>query len=154
MWGEINHTDTKLTGMSFRELSKRMKVLSNGLLLEMIEDILNELEQDIVQMNREQLREGQKADESYLPPYSLNTTMNRETVGLLVALHDTGDFWNSFFSTASLGLLEIDAKDRKRDMLIEIWGEQILGLTPDNHKILLNKIAERLKVKTGEYLQQ
>lgn len=150
----IPDTHTKTKAMSFKELSNRIKVLSGGLLIDMIEDILNDLQQDIVQMNREQLREGQKADETYLPPYSLTTMRARETMGSLIALHDTGDFWNSFFSTASMGLLEIDAKDRKRDMLIEIWGEKILGLTPDNHKILLNKIAERLKVKIGEYLQQ
>jgi hypothetical protein len=140
--------------MGFKELSKRLNTLNNNLLIGMIEDALNELEDTITELNKQQLEEGQKADESFLPPYSLNTTMQNPEKNGLIKLYDTGDFWKSFFSMASMGLLEIDAKDWKRDTLIEGFGTQILGLTPYSMKILCDMIADKLKIRIGEYLQQ
>jgi hypothetical protein len=140
--------------MGFSELSNRLKVLSNSLLIEMIEDILNDMEVELVEMNKEQLEQGVKADNTLMPSYSDNTLKYKEKKGSLIALYDTGDFWASFFATASMGLLEMDATDWKRDMLVEEYGSTILGLTPENLKRVSEHIAIELRVKIGEYLQQ
>lgn len=140
--------------MGFLELSRRMSVINRGMLVEMIEEILNEMETDIVKMNQEQLQEGMYSDGGLLPPYSYKTTeMNPKKQGR-IKLFDTGDFYQSIFATAGMGILEVDAKDWKTEMLKEEYGELILGVHPMNMNELIRRIAEKLKIRVGIYLSQ
>lgn len=139
--------------MGFGELSKRLSILNRGMLVDMIEEILDTMTDDIEQMNKEQLQEGERSDGTFLPNYSYNTTQTNNKQGR-IKLFDTGAFYQSIFASAGLGILEIDAKDSKTELLKSEYGELIVGLHPTNMKELCDKIAMELKIKLGNYLTQ
>lgn len=127
-------------------LSLRRKIqLLQPRLMDFMEETLNQLEEEIVKLNQEQLAEGQRSDGTLLPKYAPQTMFEklaggRTLLGERIALYDLGDFWNSMFVLASYGSIEFSAKDRKTDMLVEIYGEAIFGLS-DIQKEALAELA-------------
>jgi len=140
--------------MGFGELGKRLQILNRGMLVDMIEEILDTMTDDIEQMNKDQLQEGERSDGIFLPNYSYNTTQRNNNKQGRIKLFDTGAFYQSIFASAGLGILEIDAKDSKTELLKSEYGDLIIGLHPINMKELCDKIAVQLKVKVGNYLNQ
>lgn len=114
--------------------------LNSFSLVDVVEEVLSEIEDDIIRIQQDQLERGEKADNTFMPEYSENTLENRDVKSSngLIALYDTGDFWGGIRAMAGFGLLEIDSKDTKADMLIEIYGEEILGL----NKVSLDRLKE------------
>lgn len=129
----------------------------NQVLPKLVEESLNELSDEIVQFNKEQLREGKRSDDTLLPYYS-NRTINikqskgRIIMGRRIALIDTGDFWGSMWAKAENGNLTIFADDYKTIMLAERYGDKIFGLDPENHDLLKFRLFEILKPKINSYL--
>lgn len=140
--------------MGFGELSRRLQSLNRGMLVDMIEEILEPMTDEIEEMNREQLREGERSDGSFLPNYSYNTTQRNPNKQGRIKLLDTGAFYKSIFAAANLGILEIDAKDSKTELLKSEYGELIVGLHPTNMNDLIKRIAEQLKIRVGTFLTQ
>ena len=113
--------------MTIRQYTEKIRLIRENLIL-WIEDILESLE--IVELVQEQLAEGKRGDGTLLPLYSSNTIQDKKErnailLGSRIALIDTGEFWKSFFTTIYQGSIEIDAKDWKRDRLVERYGEEI-----------------------------
>ena len=141
-----------------KELANRIGDLSNGKLIEFLEEVLNELERDIIELNRSQLEKGQKADGSFNRPYSRSTINVRNiegnpVKGQLIALYDTGDFWGYFWAQAYNGKLNIWSSDVKTEMLVKEYGEAIFGLTDENFKALGEKATPLLKQKVNTFLR-
>lgn len=118
--------------------------LSSG---QFIQDIIFENEAYIIDMNAtEQLFEqgvnnlGVSIDD-YAPysPYTIEIKKQKGQPTNRVTLHDEGDFSGSFFIQVGNGLFEIKAADFKTQDLIKKYGRQILGLTDENIKELINK---------------
>ena len=114
--------------------------LNNFSIVDVVEEVLSDIEDDIIQIQQAQLERGEKADNTFMPKYSKSTLLSREVKSSngLIALYDTGDFWGGMRAMSGFGLLEIDSKDTKADMLIEIYGEEILGL----NKVSLDRLKE------------
>ena len=110
---------------------------------------------EIVGLIHEQLQEGKRGDGTMLPLYKTPTIISKKErgtviMGARIALIDTGDFWKSMFTDVGYNSLTIDAKDWKKDMLIERYGEAILYIDPKNQEYLSTLILPRLKAKFDE----
>lgn len=141
--------------MNVSQYRQKIAGISQNLIL-WIEDILDSL--DIVELIQEQLSEGKRGDGSLLPLYSLNTIIDKKErnsilMGERIALIDTGEFWQSFFATIYQGTIEIDAKDWKRDRLVERYGEEIFMLSKSQMDYLASKVRPLLEAKINAYLQ-
>ena len=86
--------------------------------------------------------------------YAMRTIFEKELKGQptdRVTLNDTGDFYNSFRVNATDDEIIITAKTMKQDNdLLEVWGEDILGLTDEN----LQEIIDRIRVEVVYYLNK
>ena len=139
--------------MGFIELNRRLGELQNTAFLNLMIETLDELETEIAKFNKEQLLEGVDGLGNLMPPYSYLTTKISPHKNGRIKLYDEGDFHASIFATASGSFLEISAKDWKYEMLEERYG-YILGIAPQSEKELGNMIAEKMKVKVGNFLKQ
>jgi hypothetical protein len=138
-------------------LVTRLEQLNNGKLIEFLQECLNEEEKFITQLNKTQLEKGIKADNKLMPDYSPRTINQRQidgnpVKGKLIALYDTGEFWNAFWSEARDKKLIMGSDDWKTESLIAKYGETIFGLTDDSFKILGEKIMPNLRTKIIKFL--
>lgn len=128
---------------------------------ELIADILQDNETEIVEMNSEdQLYEkGVTATgvsiESFAP-YSNYTIEIKQMKGQptdRVTLRDTGDFHNAFYLEIDKDKFEIWSHDWKARTLVDLYGWDIFGLTPDNIKDLEQYILlPQLNIKARKLL--
>ena len=138
--------------MTIGEYRKRIIGVSENLIL-WVEEILEDVE--IEKLVKEQLEEGRKGDDTLLPLYSYMTRQEKERKGRpsdRITLLDTGDFWNSFFATIYQGSIEVDAKDWKRDMLVERYGEEIFMISKTQMSEIARIVRPRLEQKIKQYL--
>lgn len=135
----------------------RMRAAINRLSEETI--WLNSVDQEvkdmIIQMNTEDQLEGRGVDSIGRPlgDYAPYTIIEKKLKGQRydhVTLKDTGAFYDSWVVTVNRNYIEIDADDKSHyDVpLFQVWGEDVLGLTPENMDILRGVIAE----KYAEYI--
>lgn len=125
-------------------------------LISWTEEILDDV--DIVKLVQEQLAEGQKGDNTLLPLYSARTIQDKRErnailTGERISLIDSGAFWNSFFATIYQGGIEVDAKDWKRDMLVERYGEAIFMISQKQMTEIARIVRPLLEKKINEYLR-
>ena len=138
--------------MTIGEYRKRIIGVSENLIL-WVEEILEDVE--IEKLVKEQLEEGRRGDDTLLPLYSYMTRQEKERKGRpsdRITLLDTGDFWNSFFATIYQGSIEVDAKDWKRDMLVERYGEEIFMISKTQMSEIARIVRPRLEQKIKQYL--
>lgn len=136
----------------------RLEALVDDKLIEFLQDILEDESAFIVELNKKQLERGERSDGKFLRPYSESTKRIRAlegnpVKGELIALYDSGDFWNGFWSKAYDGKLELLSSDVKTNKLIAEYGEQIFGLTESNFKVLGDRIVPQLRTKIINYLK-
>lgn len=105
-------------------------------------DILNELDDYIADLNRQQLSDGLRADNGDINPPYTNFTKNIKSnksglSGVIehVTLYDTGDFHKSILTNIISGSIVLDATDGKADELVGKYGN-IIGLNDDSIKKL------------------
>lgn len=121
-------------------------------------EIVEKEEARICDMNsEEQLYEkGQNAlgvdIMDYLPyrPLTIRIKTEKGQPTDRVTLRDTGDFHGSFFVEANNEGFRIDAKDWKRDELVQKYGMQIFGLNDENmnelaHQVMLPELINKVK---------
>lgn len=109
-----------------------------------IREIIEDNEPEIVGMNADQqlYEKGITATGVFIAdyaPYSEITIEIKQESGQpydRVTLRDTGDFEHSFFLDADNEKFSIDAADKKTGDLMKYYGDEILGLTDENAKIL------------------
>lgn len=75
-------------------------------------------------------------------------------MGERIALIDTGEFWQSMFATPYDGMVEVDAKDWKRDELVERYGEEIFQLLPAQWKHIYSLAETEYKHRVYQWLNQ
>lgn len=114
-----------------------------------------EVKDMIIQMNTEDQLEERGVDSIGRPlgDYAPYTIIEKKLKGQRydhVTLKDTGAFYDSWVVTVNRNYIEIDADDTSHyDVpLFQVWGEDVLGLTPENMDILRGVIAE----KYAEYI--
>lgn len=97
---------------------------------------LGETREIFLDLNREQLMSGIRADKSKITPeYAHFTRQKKQEQGRdpdVVTLYDTGDFYRAMFLDVGSDLLEVDSTDYKSEELQEKYGEKIFGLTDDS----------------------
>jgi hypothetical protein len=126
----------------------------------MVEDILNEEAEYIENLNKEQLEFGKRADNTNMPEYAPITIKWKQQFGGgikgggLISLYDSGDFWGAFWAKAYNNQLNMWSDDFKTQELVSRYGEQIFGLNDENFNALGNVLADKLKIRIGQYLQQ
>ena len=140
-------------------LQRKIESLRSGKLVEFMEETLNELEDEIVKLNKLQLEKGEKADSSFLPNYSprtikLRNEQGRPVKGERISLFDYGNFWGGFWVQAYNNKLSIFSHDEKTEMLVSKYGNSIFGLTKSNFEILGDLATPILKHKVEIYLKQ
>ena len=78
-------------------------------------------------------------------PYSMYTVSVKGMLGQpndRVTLKDTGDFHDSFYVIYREDEFEITASDDKREALVNRYGPEIFGLTPENMEVVRNDIIK------------
>lgn len=99
-----------------------------------------------LQLNREQLYSGKDSNNNSLGTYSLKTILIKEKKQQptdRVTLFDTGDFYSSLYLVKKEKRLEIDSNDSdqtKVNKLLDIYGENIFGVSEEN-KVILRRLA-------------
>ena len=133
---------------AIHELNMRMQSFVNDLPNQIEQSILF-VEADILNLNREQLKERQvtSLDKPVLPEYS---TRWKAIKGLVYPnLYDTGNFQKRFVLNVKYPNYLIKSLDRKNEKLTAKYGEEIFGIAPSNQPkakaITSNAIGKRLK---------
>ena len=101
-------------------------------------------EKFILDTNRDQLyNEGTTHQPQSLGQYAASTVQYKARTGQRydhVTLRDTGDFHASFFIVYEADEFTIYADDEKTALLTSRYGNEILGLTPDNLELLIDRL--------------
>lgn len=88
----------------------------------------------ISDMNTERLlNEGMRADGVPLGEYAASTIRMKQARGQeyrWVTLRDQGDFHRGISVDTAKGAIEVTSSDAKTDMLLDRYGDAVLGLTP------------------------
>lgn len=117
---------------------------------------LNTTNDLVVKLQQEQLYSGVRSDNSEItPPYTSFTEQTKIRKGQpfdRVTLKDTGAFYESINLSITKQFAEIFATDPKTNDLQEKYGENILGLTPENIEILRKEFYEYLMTKLRQTL--
>ena len=106
--------------------------------------VLQEHEDDILNLNKEQLQQGKRADGSELPAYSDAYARRKNKPLKPKTLKDTGDFYKGFDAVFFNDYFEQFSRDWKGEILIKNWGEEIHGLTEQSKQELIPVINEKL----------
>ncbi len=116
-----------------RELANKFKKLDFE---KLVVETLVEHEEQIVDLNREQLFQGERADGSVLPDYSFVSVNFFNKPKGPIRLYDTGDFYEGFRVGSQSGKAEfplyIISTDKKADELKSKYGSEIFGLNKEN----------------------
>ena len=103
-----------------------------------VEEAFNDTAREFVDKQRDQLFSGINAEgDQITPEYSPRTVAIKKKKGQptdRVTLRDTGEFYGGIFLEVrdSEGLYIVDSQDEKTGSLVKKYGEDILGLDPDN----------------------
>ena len=115
---------------------------------QIIIDILKTDPVKIKALNTNQMSKGTRADgQQILPPYTAYTKRLKRAKGQpisKVTLRDTGDFYGSVSVEFRSNEFELIADDPKTQKLQRKYGQQILGLTNNSLKILIDDTKPKL----------
>lgn len=98
----------------------------------------------ISELNRMQLAEGTRPDESILPDYAPISVIQFGKEAGPIKLFDTGEFYEGIKPMFEDDTFEMVGVDEKTEMLIMKYGE-VLGLSMENRKILAQKLIPGIK---------
>lgn len=104
----------------------------------------------IEDLNREQLSQGERSDGSILPPYAPVSVAMGKPPGP-IRLFDEGDFYEGINLSVFDDKMVFTGEDEKTPMLIERYGQMILGLSDESIETLLNYIKPQILRKLQEF---
>jgi len=89
---------------------------------------------------------GKKGDGNAIGNYKNSTIRRHKKRTNFITLFNTGDFYNKFALTSKKGNVRIWSRDKKNSMLEDRYGENILSLTEEEEKLILERaINKRLQ---------
>lgn len=101
-----------------------------------VEEAFNDTAREFVDKQRDQLFSGINAEGDQITPgYSPRTVAIKKKKGQptdRVTLRDTGEFYAGIFLEPREDIYVVDSADEKTGSLVKKYGEDILGLDPDN----------------------
>jgi hypothetical protein len=127
----------KLHMKKIRDFAKRVETIEKNLDKE-LKRVIREHVDVLIDLNTAQLMQGIRSDGNSVGKYAnkdyanFKRTLNPRGV---VDLKLTGAFHESFYVRKTDFPIVIDAKDKKRNDLVNKYGEQIFGLTAINKKV-------------------
>ena len=130
------------------KLSNISSKLDNFYLPDIFSMIIRDNEKDIVELNREQLREGKRDDGTMLPDYSPASVAFYGKIAGPMTLLDTGDFQDAFYIDDSSTAFEIRSSDDKESMLVKEYGANIFGLAQSQRQYMAEEIIKPNLVKS------
>jgi hypothetical protein len=118
----------------------------------LIGEVIEDNERAIVEMNIEQLQEGQRSDGSTLPNYSPVSVAKFGKRPGPMTLEDTGAFYRGIRVRAGKTFAEIIGTDPKTGMLEALYDLTIIGLSEDNleklkFEILVPGLIDKINAK-------
>jgi len=127
-------------------------------ILDLVEECLAELDKTgkVTELVKEQLGQGKRGDGTLMPRYSYLTLKEKQAKGRTImsdriALIDTGEFWQSFFTELGENFISIDAKDWKRDELVQRYGAEIFLISKPQMSELATLVRPILKRKIDQH---
>lgn len=81
-----------------------------------------------VREQKEQLQQGLKSDDTYLPDYSFRSVFQYNKPPGPIRLYDTGDFYRGILFDVRQDIFILESADNKTPMLKQRYGPDILGL--------------------------
>ncbi len=103
----------------------------------------------ISNLNRKQLKDGQKADSSDMPNYVGNS--RQPSAPGKITLFDTGDFHEGIEPLIDDIGWEMVGLDEKTTILVSKYGD-ILGLTEESKKLLREKLLPGIIIRINQIL--
>lgn len=116
--------------MNLIDLHEKTKKIKNDVVINRAID--NTLD-SLVEVNRLRMNEGIKADGSYMPIYSFISQTVYGYPNSPIKLLATGAFQAAMLAKRSGAFIIVDSEDSKTEMLIQRYGEEILGLTAKHY---------------------
>lgn len=121
-------------------------------------EFIDENKDLVLSLNRAQLYEGQKGDNTpTAPPYAPSTIQRKQRKGQptsRVTLKDDADFYDSLGIEFGEKEFTIIADDFKTKYLKGKYGKDILGLNDESIEVLLPKLKEHLSERVKQTLSQ
>lgn len=105
---------------------------------------IRELKDELISLNKSQLKEGKRADGTDLPPYTPKYAKRKRKPLRPKTLYDTGDFYKGFDINFFKEYYEAFSRDYKDAFLPGKWGEEIYGLTDKSKEEVNKMLAEKL----------
>jgi hypothetical protein len=115
-------------------------------LLAVFKRVLQRHESEIEALNKKQLSEGKRSDNTLLPSYKRSYLKTRRKYGRPTAPMDLnlkGDFYSKFFTSFFESYALIGSTDPKRGILEGRFGTKIHGLTKESRFVLLDEKGVR-----------
>lgn len=123
-------------------------------------DVVEENKEIVLDLNTEEQLFEKGIDskgEKILPNYTPYTVNIKQVLGQptdRVTLRNTGNFHNSFYLKRAAKEIEISATDEKTEALVDKYGNEIFGLTPENlEEISENYVKPALEQKIKDLLK-
>ena len=136
--------------------STKARALANAVatldLADILEEVFDDVSEQIIDLQKEQLRSGVDAKGLPMPKYAEETIKAKEEKGIIVehgryTLFEDGDFYSGIFSSNGMGILELSSTDYKTEMLIEEYGKDIFGFNNDSIEKLKEIVVPLVKKK-------
>lgn len=136
--------------------STKARALANAVatldLADILEEVFDDVSEQIIDLQKEQLRSGIDAKGLPMPKYAEDTIKAKEDKGIIVeheryTLFEEGDFYSGIFSSNGMGILELSSSDYKTEMLIEEYGKDIFGFNNDSIEKLKEIVVPLVKEK-------
>ena len=135
--------------MTIEQLNKKLNNIESKVRSLIVASIRRH-QKEIVRRNQEQLLSGKDANDKKLGDYKdpgwIRKRKKKGRQTEYVDLNFAGDFQKSMFvKFDSVGMsIGLDATDKKKDILVHHWGEDILGLSDENFDWLMEQITDDL----------
>lgn len=136
--------------------STKARALANAVaildLADILEEVFDDVSEQIVDLQKEQLRSGIDAKGRLMPDYHPLTIMKKKEMGVTlehkgIILFDEGDFYSGIFKGSNKGVLSLFSIDYKTEMLINRYGKDIFGFNNDSIEKLKEIVVPLVKEK-------
>lgn len=107
---------------------------------------IRELKDELIALNKSQLKEGKRADGTNLPPYTPQYAKRKRKPLRPKTLYDTGDFYSGFDINFFKQYYEAFSRDPKDAFITGIWGEEIYGLIDQSKEKVNEMLASKLSL--------